>query len=114
MARFCLTPRCSEVVAGRDSYCDGHRPKREPWAGSHSRASTRAWRRLRASVLRRDGHKCRGCGAYATEVDAIVAAAFGGSHEDPANLQALCETCHKTKTDEDRREGVRRAAARKG
>lgn len=50
------------------------------------------------------------CRAPASQVDAIVPSARGGSHLDPKNLRALCEDHHKAKTEQDRRDGI---AARK-
>lgn len=56
------------------------------------------WGRLRRAVLDRDGWMCqlRGphCTGRATEVDHI------GAHDDhsPTNLQAVCATCHRSKT----------------
>lgn len=55
--------------------------------------STSAWRRVRAQVLKRDGYRCRLCGAPATHVDHIVPVREGGTDE-PVNLPALCERCN--------------------
>ncbi|GIG69725.1 HNH endonuclease [Phytomonospora endophytica] len=62
--------------------------------------STRAWRRLRAFILDRDGWTClvpgadgRVCGRYARTVDHIIPRAHGGT-DDPANLRAACSTCN--------------------
>jgi 5-methylcytosine-specific restriction endonuclease McrA len=38
-------------------------------------------------------------------VDHIVPLAIGGEKLDPRNLQTLCRTCHRQKTEEDRRKG---------
>ena len=50
-------------------------------------------KRLRYEVLRRDDHKCRYCGADATDskptVDHVVPVALGGSDE-PDNLVTAC------------------------
>lgn len=54
-----------------------------------SRGSTTRWRRLRAYVLVRDGHRCHVCGGPATEVDHVVPRALGGT-DDMANLKAIC------------------------
>lgn len=62
-----------------------------------ARGSTRAWRRLRAAVLERDGHVCQVrlvCdGAPATHVDHIVPVVDGG-RDDPGNLRAACAACN--------------------
>lgn len=64
--------------------------------------STRAWRRLRAVILARDGHVCQIpdytpdgeiCGAPATHVDHIVQRWAGGT-DAPANLRAACAPCN--------------------
>lgn len=61
--------------------------------------STRAWRKTRAFVLARDGHRCqvprngRPCGDHATHVDHIVPKGAGGT-DDPANLRAACAPCN--------------------
>jgi 5-methylcytosine-specific restriction endonuclease McrA len=47
----------------------------------------------RLAVMERDGHRCRQCGAPATEVDHIA-----DSSDDLANLQSLCHECHARKT----------------
>lgn len=58
--------------------------------------STRRWRKLRALVLIRDGHRCRVpvgdgrlCQQYATHVDHIKPRAHGGT-DDLGNLRAAC------------------------
>lgn len=61
--------------------------------------STRAWRRLRAHVLERDGHRCQRlvrvgdewvkCNAPATHAGHIVARVLGGKDTE-SNLQAEC------------------------
>ena len=61
------------------------------WAGR--RVNTRAWRRVRARVLYRDGYRCRmveGCDAHADTVDHVTPLALGGAMYDPANLRAAC------------------------
>lgn len=64
--------------------------------------STRAWRRLRAFILHRDGYSCRVpvagdadqlCGAYATHVDHIIRRRDGGT-DHPDNLRAACRDCN--------------------
>lgn len=61
-----------------------------------------AWRKLRERVLARDGHLCQAClgrglTTPATHCDHILSKANGGT-DDPANLRALCATCHSRKT----------------
>lgn len=76
------------------------------WDNSKSYGS-RAWRKLRAEILERDGHQCQlglpGCTVEATEVDHIVGVAAMGvdrnspAAHNPANLQASCHRCNMVK-----------------
>ena len=64
--------------------------------------STRAWRKVRAFVLDRDGHRCRRplppdgrlCGKPATHAGHIVADVLGGT-DHPDNLRAECAGCNQ-------------------
>lgn len=63
------------------------------WVGG----STRAWRRVRAHVLARDGHRCRlrlpgVCTALATHVHHTHGRAVTG--DDPDYLVAACAPCN--------------------
>jgi 5-methylcytosine-specific restriction enzyme A len=58
--------------------------------------STRAWRKVRAAVLERDGWRCYWCGGRATEVDHLRARARGGGDE-PGNLVASCMPCNRSR-----------------
>jgi 5-methylcytosine-specific restriction endonuclease McrA len=55
------------------------------------------WRKLRAAVLERDGHRCRlrlpGCLTAANTVDHRLDRAAGG-RDVPSNLLACCKACH--------------------
>lgn len=59
-------------------------------------------KRLRFEVLKRDGFRCRYCGATAISsllhVDHVVPQADGGS-DDPVNLIAACADCNLGKSD---------------
>jgi 5-methylcytosine-specific restriction endonuclease McrA len=46
----------------------------------------------REAIFKRDGRRCRLCGAPATDIDHIA-----GSSSDPENLQALCKPCNMAK-----------------
>lgn len=71
--------------------------------------------RLRYEILRRDGFRCRACGASPSEnpvelhVDHVTPVALGGS-DDPSNLQTLCQACNlgkgSTSPDEDTVTGI--------
>lgn len=84
----CSTPGCPNL-----NPCATH--ARKPWESSTRRARLPGnWNTLRAAALRRDRHRCRTCGAPATEVDHI---ARGDDHR-LTNLQSLCSPCHQAKT----------------
>lgn len=63
------------------------------------RTATATWRRLRATILKRDGYTCvyPGCHNTATDVDHITPHHKGGS-DHPTNLQSLCAYHHRIKT----------------
>lgn len=58
-------------------------------------------KRLRYEVLRRDGFRCRYCGATpedgALQVDHVIPEALGGTNE-PSNLAAACGPCNSGKS----------------
>lgn len=58
-------------------------------------------KRVRFEVLKRDGHRCRYCGATAEDakltVDHVVPVVLGGS-DDPTNLATACAPCNSGKT----------------
>ena len=63
---------------------------------SWDRGSTRAWRKVRAHVLDRDGHQCQlrldGCTGRATHAHHTHGRRVTG--DDPAHLVAACEHCN--------------------
>lgn len=65
-----------------------------------ARGSTRAWRKIAAWVLRRDGYRCQMmrdghiCHARAVDVDHIVRREHGGT-DAPSNLRAACASCNR-------------------
>lgn len=105
--------------AVRGHYCEAHK------RGNKSRLRTEAaqadpsiataakfynssqWKRLRRMVLSAEP-LCRMCGRGACEVDHITPIRQGGSRSELTNLQALCSSCHASKTrleERDRRKG---------
>lgn len=55
---------------------------------------TRAWREVRAFVVKRDG-ACLACGSKeGLTVDHVRPLSEGGSNA-PANLRTLCKACHR-------------------
>ncbi len=64
--------------------------------------------RVRDRVIKRSKGKCAQCGRtfglkLSPEMDHVVALINGGMHREE-NLRAVCVTCHKTKTKQDRKE----------
>ena len=60
------------------------------------------WEKVRQRILKRDKHLCqvclkRGRPTPAAEVDHVVPL-FKGGTDDDANLQAICRSCHDSKT----------------
>ena len=104
----CSSALCREytTTSGR---CDKH--QRKPWASNEGKTSTQrgygaAWRKVRATALKRDKHLCQVClkqGRYieGREVDHIINKAQGGT-DNLTNLQTICTPCHKAKTTEER------------
>ena len=78
------------------------------WGGP--RTATAGWKKLRRTVLARDRGICHLCGkAGADIVDHKVPVSLGGG-DDPDNLGAICDPCHRRKTSG---EGVAAKAARR-
>jgi hypothetical protein len=69
------------------------------------------WRRVRALVLERDGHRCQikggKCLGLATEVDHINPVELGGSWWDVDNLRAACKPCNVGRVSAQRLEAWR-------
>jgi len=73
----------------------------------HERGYGAEWERLRRQALDRDNGLCQPCFALGgikigTQVDHIIPKAQGGT-DDLANLQTICEACHKAKTSRESR-----------
>jgi 5-methylcytosine-specific restriction protein A len=105
LPRQCAEPRCpGKTLQG--SYCRRHR---RDWVGGQPSSAYPGWTQIRARVLAEEP-TCGLCGAPSTEVDHIVALAFGGTH-DRLNLRGICHRCHIGKTAEDSRLGKARKQA---
>lgn len=71
--------------------------RRENRPSSAARGYGSRWRRLRASIIAARP-ACQACGTKPSrDVDHVVSRAKGGT-DDPANLVALCHSCHSKKT----------------
>ena len=68
----------------------------------HERGYGTAWDKIRKQIMQRDGYLCQPCRRQgrptpAKAVDHITPKAKDGT-DDPDNLQAICNDCHKAKT----------------
>lgn len=103
---------CAGKTTHNHGYCDKHADKAVTWKKSSNTKQERGgrpWRRIRQRVLERDKGLCQPClvqGKYtpAIEVDHVINIASGGTDSDD-NLQAICDPCHKAKTQAEARRG---------
>jgi 5-methylcytosine-specific restriction protein A len=104
--RPCTAPRCKSfaVKGGR---CEEHEVKHgwEHTKSRHERGYGGPWEKMRESVLKRDCflcQTCKRCRRYrqGTEVDHITPKHLGGM-DTMENLEAICNTCHKDKTQKE-------------
>jgi 5-methylcytosine-specific restriction endonuclease McrA len=69
------------------------------------------WRKVRATILERDGGRCMigmaGCTGQASQVDHIHPLAYGGAPYDPDNLRASCANCNSSRANKLRRKPSR-------
>lgn len=79
-----------------------------------SRGSTAAWRRTRAAVLARDGHRCQlkldGCTTRATQAHHLRGREVSG--DNPQYLVAACQACNLAVGDPRRHDPPMRAHTR--
>lgn len=105
---------CPNLIAGGQKYCPDHTVgwARKQRTASSELTNTAAWKRIRAHVLKRDGHRCQvrgpGCTGTATQVDHIINVAAGGAPLDPNNAQAICSPCNARKAQDESRAAIRR------
>ena len=94
--RYCKQPNCSNLVKG--GYCDKHNIK---VASKHTSMYNTRWRKARVIFLK--AHPlCAICNDIATDVDHIIS--HKGNEKlfwDVTNWQALCHSCHSTKTNKE-------------
>lgn len=103
--------RCSscetDLVRPPAKYCPTC-TKAKAWQGSDRGPETagRPWRKIRAAVLERDGHRCVQCGVQgANHADHVVPKSQGGGDE-MSNLQTMCARCHAKKTGRESGRGI--------
>lgn len=80
------------------------RTARQPVKRAASHYRTPEHQDWRAAVIRRAGGVCQACGRTGSRLfaDHIVELKDGGAATDLANGQALCGSCHTTKTARER------------
>jgi hypothetical protein len=68
--------------------------------GGYNRRARALSPQLRAEIMERDGGRCLVCGSEATQIDHINADPdlVARDINDPENLQAICDPCHRLKT----------------
>jgi 5-methylcytosine-specific restriction protein A len=108
-ARPCRHPGCSALVRDGSGYCNAHQSDRrtnrfgdDRRASASERGYGTAWVKLRNRIMQRDCGLCQPClkagrVTPARQVDHIISKAAGGTDAED-NLQAICITCHKSKT----------------
>mgnify|MGYP003875243817 CR=1 FL=1 len=116
--RPCRAPLCPKKTTERHGYCPEHEHLHSGWQRHHQgKSSTERgyggrWRKLRALVMNRDQWLCQPCkrsgrAAPAAMVDHIVNKAEGGT-DNADNLEAICRSCHQTKTQQEAARGRQR------
>ena len=93
-------PKCS--TASSKSYDKNHRDKE-----AKKVYDSKQWRvYTRPEVLVRDAYRCVKCNILGASKDLVVdhinELRDGGDKYNKSNLQTLCISCHKRKTDEER------------
>ncbi len=76
-----------------------------------------SWRKVRLTILERDGYRCRikgkNCKGEANDVDHIIPVDRGGERLDPMNLRAACNGCNVARSNRSRHtDGWRRSSAK--
>lgn len=105
----CRHPGCGKLVSDGSGYCPYHKRAKPGSFADKSRGTSKErgygwqWQKLRELILKRDSGLCQPClvtgrVTVATHVDHKKPKARGGT-DDQDNLQAICVSCHKAKTD---------------
>lgn len=116
----CRHPGCGKLVNDGSGYCPNHKRAKPGSFADKSRGTAKErgygwqWQKLRELILKRDSGLCQPCLSngrvtVATHVDHKTPKARGGT-DGEENLQAICVTCHKGKTDREKIEGRNRNA----
>ena len=122
----CRSPGCGALVRGGGGYCPAHK-RVSPGSFSdrsrgsrHERGYGTQWDKIRPRIIKRDGNLCRECRRqgrftavgdkpFSAFVDHItpkfLARQKGWTAEQidaDENLETLCRTCHRQKTDKEK------------
>ena len=107
---LCRKPGCVQAISS-PGFCEKHVKSSDGWsqtnrASSSARGYDWKWRKTRGRILERDSGLCQLCLEQgllipASEVDHIVSRANGGN-DNSDNLQAICRSCHKKKTNREK------------
>jgi hypothetical protein len=101
--KVCAVPGCmADAVSAHTGRCEAHAPPPRWSSSTRPKLDPRKWRLARKRTLHRDKGTCRFCIMPAPTVDHRLPLAWGGLPYDLLNLQAMCEPCHATKTNEER------------
>lgn len=99
--RLCSTPRCPHPATYRGRCPDHARTNNQATHRNRRIYNSKRWAILRRAILN-EQPICAGCdNALATDADHITPIHQGGDPWAPANLQALCATCHGRKTKQE-------------
>ena len=107
--KLCGVAGCPALLPIGTRYCEKHRGRvtqrgREydkARGGSTRRGYDARWQKVRKAYLAVYPH-CARCHRPAEMVDHRQPIAEGGSHYDWGNLQPMCMSCHRRKTEEDK------------
>lgn len=105
--RYCA--KCKTAHAGSCPKAKQGWQRRQEGKTTTQRGYGHGWRKTRNSVMARDNHLCQphyrqGKLVKAHAVDHIIPKSQGGT-DDEANLEAICNSCHKEKTQRESQQG---------
>ena len=92
--RPCIEPGCPYYAIGDRARCRKHdRERRKDGTLTGARGTSREWERARREALRRSDRRCSRCYAvWPLDVHHMDGDPF---NHDQANLEVLCQTCHR-------------------
>lgn len=115
--RPCRQPMCPGKTQDRNGYCEAHAHLASGWnkaerGTAEQRGYGAEWRKLSKAIQKRDRYLCQPCLAAgrvtpSAAADHRIPKAEGGT-DDPDNLQAICDDCHKLKTGAERARSLAR------